>query len=477
VKSSVQRAIEILKGIGVDYGDVRAEIVKTENTDFRNTRLEDCRTVETEGAGVRVLINGTWGFAACTGFEGEDIEAAARRAVDIARAAGGRGKVEIAPLDLQTGLYSGPCEKDPFEVSREDKITLLQKASDDMMKDSRIKSSYAQLWFEKRNRIIGTTRGDLIETCLVFTQPSLMATAVANGDAQSRGLQDGARIAGWEWVEESGIGLWGEKAREEAIMKVMADESPSGKMDLILDGIHLSLTMHESVGHPTESDRALGWEANMAGRSFVNLSDQGKLRYGSDLVNFVADNTLPYGVATWGWDDDLVPGQKWYTVKNGIFQEFGSVRETALHIGRNSSRGCCRAMNAQCFPINRQPNFYLDPSNNGISPEDLASEVDSGIWIEGTGSFSIDQRRINFQFGGDIFWEIKNGKKTRPLKKVIYRSRTPEFWGSLDGMADRKHFRTMGLLNCGKGEPMQSARMTHGASFCRFRGVEVGGGN
>jgi len=477
VKSSVQRTIELLKDLGVEYGDVRAEIVRTENTDFRNARLDDCRTVETGGAGVRVLVKGTWGFAACTGLESHDFEAAARRAVDIARAAGGRGKVELAPLDLQQGVYTGPCEKNPFDVSREEKITLLQKASDEMMRDSRIKSSYARLWFEKRDRIIGTTRGDLIETDLVFTEPFLMATAVANGDAQSRSLQDGARIAGWEWVEESGIGSWGEKAREEAIMKVMADESPSGNMDLLLDGIHLSLTMHESVGHPTESDRALGWEANMAGRSFVNLSDQGKLRYGSDLVNFIADNTIPYGVATWGWDDDLVPGQRWYTVKNGIFQEFGSVRETALHIGRDSSRGCCRAMDARSFPINRQPNFYLDSSDNGVSPENLASDIDSGIWIEGRGSFSIDQRRINFQFGGDIFWEIKNGRKTKPLKKVIYRSRTPEFWGSLDGIADKKHFRTMGLLNCGKGEPGQSARMTHGASFCRFRGVEVGGGN
>lgn len=476
MKQLVQRAVEILKDTGVDYGDVRAELIRTESTDFRNARLDDCRTVETEGVGIRVLVNGSWGFAACTGLKKDDVDAAVRRAVDIAKVAGSRGKVELAPLEIQQGVYSGPCRKDPFEVSREDKIALLQKASDDMMKDPRIKSSYAQLWFEKRDRIIGTTRGDLIETDLTFTQPTLMATAVVDGDAQSRTLQDGARIAGWEWVKESGIESWGERAREEALMKVLADESPSGEMDLILDGLHLSLTMHESVGHPTESDRALGWEANMAGRTFVNIIDQGNLRYGSDMVNLLADNTLPFGVATWGWDDDMVPGQKWYTVKNGIFQEFGSVRETAFLMGKKASTGCCRAMNAQCFPINRQPNFYLEAPENGVTPEDLASEINHGIWIEGRGSFSIDQRRESFQFGGDLFWEIKNGKKVRPLKKVIYRSRTPEFWGSLDGIADRKYFRTMGLLTCGKGEPMQSARMTHGASYSRFRGIEVGGG-
>ena len=476
MKQLVERAVETLRTIGVDYGDVRAELIKTENTEFRNARLDDCRTEETEGIGVRVLVNGSWGFAACTGFDKADVDNVVKRAVEIARAAGGMGKVELAPLEIQQGVYSGPCEKDPFQVSRGDKIALLQKTSDEIMKDSRIKSSYAQLWFEKRDRVIGSTRGDLIETDLVFTQPSLHVTAVAGGDAQTRSLQDGARIAGWEWVEKSGIADWGEKAREEAIMKVLADESPSGKMDLLLDGLHLSLTMHESVGHPTESDRALGWEANMAGRTFIGLNDQGSLRYGSDMVNLIADNTTPSGVASWGWDDDMVPGQKWYTVKNGIFQAFGSVRETALLVGQKKSTGCCRAMNSSCFPINRQPNFYLDAPENGVTPEDLASDIKHGIWIEGRGSFSIDQRRENFQFGGDLFWEIKKGKKVRPLKKVIYRSRTPEFWGSLDGIADKKYFRSMGLLTCGKGEPGQSARMTHGASFSRFRGVEVGGG-
>lgn len=476
MKEKVLETVDILRRLGVDYGDVRLETVKTETTMMRNARLEMCDTVETEGVGIRVLLNGCWGFSACTGFQRDDMEKAASRAVEIAEAAGSRGKVKLAPLEMQQGVYTGPCVKDPFEVSREHKIDLLQETSNEMMKDPRIKSSYARLWFEKRNRVIGTTRGDLVETDLVFTEPFLMATAVDGGDAQSRSLQDGGRIAGWEWVEESGIARWGEKAREEALLKLLADESPSGRLDLILDGLHLSLTMHESVGHPTESDRALGWEANMAGRTFLNLKDQGSLRYGSDQVNFLADNTLPYGIASWGWDDDLVPGQKWYTVRNGIFQEFGSVRETALLIDRKASRGCCRAMDAQSFPINRQPNFYLEPPSNGLSPEDLASEVQHGIWIEGRGSFSIDQRRENFQFGGDLFWEVKGGKKVRPLKKVIYRSVTPQFWGSLDGIADGKYFRSMGVLNCGKGEPGQRARMTHGASYCRFRGVEVGGG-
>ncbi len=476
MKDRIEETLETLDSMGVDYGDVRCETVKTELTLMRNARLDDCSSDETEGVGIRVLVNGCWGFAACTGYRRDDMEAAAARAVAVARAAGGRGKVKLAPLELQQGVYSGPCSKDPFQVSREHKIGLLQKISDDMGADPRIKSSFARLWFQKRDRIIGTTRGDLVETELVFSEPFMTATAVNSEDAQSRSLQDGGRIAGWEWIEDSGMERWGEKAREEALMKLLADESPSGEMDLILDGLHLSLTMHESVGHPTESDRALGWEANMAGRTFVDLEDRGKLVYGSELVNFLADNTLPYGVASWGWDDDLVPGQKWYTIKNGIFQEFGSVRETAQLVGSSSSRGCCRAMNAQCFPINRQPNFYLEPPDNGVSPGELASAVSRGLWLEGRGSFSIDQRRENFQFGGDMFWEIRNGKKIRPLKKVIYRSVTPKFWGSLDGMADREHFRTMGVMNCGKGEPPQSARMTHGASYCRFRGVEVGGG-
>jgi len=472
------RVVGQLRHRKVDYGDARVENTDLESLTMRKQRLEEAELRTERGVGVRVLVDGCWGFASCSGFDAGEVENTVDRAVAVARAGADAipGSVRLSEEAPCTGHYDGPCTRDPFEVPRSEKLDLMSRAADLMHISDLITMSWTSLRFERKRRVLGSTEGTLVSSDLVFSMPVLNAYAVENDDMQSRGLQDGARIAGWEWIEEADLIMWAEKAREEAVMKVRAEEGPTGDMDLVLDGTHLSLTMHESVGHPTESDRVLGWEASMAGRTFLGIDDQEKLRYGSEMVNFIADNTLPYGVASWGWDDDGVPGQKWYTVRDGIFQQFGSVRETALLVGRRRSTGCCRAQDFASFPINRQPNFYLQPGEDGVSDDDLIADVKKGIYIEGRGSFSIDQRRINFQFGGDMFWEIRDGRKVRPLKKVIYRSRTRDFWGACDGIADSGYFRTMGLLTCGKGEPMQAARMTHGASTSRFRNIEVGRG-
>lgn len=478
MRELAERLVGQLNDRGVDYGDVRLENTDLESLALRKQRLDSAEQQSTRGVGIRVLVDGCWGFASSSGFDRDVLEGTVDRAVEVARASSSalKGNVRLSEETPSVGHYDGPRKVDPFGVPRNEKIDLMKKAADIMHSAPEISMSWTHLWFQRVRRVIGTTQGTLVSSNLTFTQPTIMAFAVHGDDMQSRGFQEGVRIAGWEWVEEADLLHWAEKCREEAIMKVKASEGPAGVMDLVLDGTHLSLTMHESVGHPTESDRVLGWEASMAGRTFLNIGDQESLRYGSDLVNFVADNTMPYGVASWGWDDDGVPGQKWYTVRNGVFQQFGSVRETALLVGRKHSTGCCRAQNFSSFPINRQPNFYLEPGKEELTPNELISDVDKGVYIEGRGSFSIDQRRINFQFGGDMFWEIRNGKKVQPLKKVIYRSKTRDFWGSCDGIADKRFFRTMGLLTCGKGEPMQSARMTHGASTSRFRNIEVGRG-
>ena len=478
MKSLAERIVGQLHNRGVDYGDARVENTDLENLTFRKQRLAEAELQEGQGVGVRVLVKGCWGFASCSGFDSDTVESTVDRAVEVAKAGAGvmAGSVRLAEEIPAIGHYEGPCQKNPFEIPRSEKLDLLARVADIMHESSLISMSWSRLRFERKRRAFSNTEGTLVSSDLVFTMPDIMAYAVLNDDMQSRGFQEGARIAGWEWVEEADLIFWAEKAREEAIMKVKAPEGPSGAMDLVLDGTHLSLTMHESVGHPTESDRVLGWEASMAGRTFLNIDDQEKLKYGSEIVNFIADNTMPYGVASWGWDDDGVPGQKWYTIKDGIFQQFGSVRETALLVNRKHSTGCCRAQDFASFPINRQPNFYLEPGKEQLTPDDLISEVEKGVYIEGRGSFSIDQRRINFQFGGDMFWEIINGKKVQPLKKVIYRSKTRDFWGSCDGISDKRFFRTMGILTCGKGEPMQTAGMTHGASTSRFRNIEVGRG-
>ena len=479
MRELARRAVQLLRDRGVEYGDVRVESISTESLTFRSLRLSEASLSAEEGVGVRAVVDGCWGFASCTGLSSRSVDEAVSRAVEVARAGGvaGAGQVRLAPQDPQEGHFRGPCVRDPFAVPREEKIELLTRSCENLHAPREVSVSYAGLWFEKSERVFGSTEGTLVSSDIVFTQPLLRATAVHQSDAQSRSLQLGGRAAGFEWIEEMDLPGTATCIGEEAVMKVRADDGPTGTMDLVLDGTHLSLTMHESVGHPTESDRALGWEANMAGKSFLKLSDRGSLRYGSPIVNFLADNTMEAGLATWGWDDEGVPGQRWHLIREGIFREFGTVRETALELGEKGSRGCCRAQDFNHFPINRQPNLYLAPGEDGVSPEELIAGVDHGVLIEGRGSFSIDQMRLNFQFGGDFFWEIRNGRKVRPLKKVIYRSTTPEFWGSCDGIADSSHFRRMGILTCGKGEPMQAARMTHGASHSRFRNIEVRGGS
>ncbi len=246
-------------------------------------------------------------------------------------------------------------------------------------------------------------------------------------------------------------------------------------MDLVLLPSHLVLTIHESVGHPTELDRVLGWEANMAGTSFATTDKLGNFRYGSPLVNLKADNTLPGGLATWGWDDDGVPSKAWHIVKDGILVNYGTTRDVAHYIGAEESMGCNRADSYSSQPINRIPNLSLMPGKEPTTLEDIISDTEEGILIDGRGSFSIDQRRYNFQFGGDFFQKIENGKITGPLRDVTYQAITPQFWGSMDKIADQRFWEPWGITNCGKGEPMQSMQMSHGSAPARFRNIEVGG--
>jgi TldD protein len=306
------------------------------------------------------------------------------------------------------------------------------------------------------------------------SEPIVTAVAVSGEDSQDRSFQGGARAAGWEYIEDCDLTGLAPRLAAEAVLKTEAEETPTGRFDLVLDPMHLSLTMHESVGHPTELDRILGWEANMAGTSFVSPEAIGRLKYGSELVSLTADNTLEGGMATWGYDDDGVPGRKWPIVKDGILAGVTTVRETAPFVGEERSFGSCRADSFSSVPITRIPNLYMEPGKGDETAEDIISGTDKGIYIKGMGSFSIDQRRVNFQFGGDFFQLIENGKLTRPLKKVTYHARTTEFWGSCDAVAGRSDWRMHGIMNCGKGEPMQTMMMTHGASTSRFAGIEVG---
>lgn len=471
--------LDAAQSAGASFADFRYVEERENRIVVERRSLKAVVETEASGYSVRILLNGAWGFAFSTQLSKDAVLQTARRAIAIARASGRVPKpatVEFAKENAHIDTRIGSCIKDPFDVSNSEKAEYLLTACDTMLKVAGVTMARGVFWFTKIRRVLANSDGSFLDLTNWFSNPMLHATAVVNGDSQERNYTGGARQAGYEFIEE--IDLVGNAKRwaEEAVLKAKADESPRGVMDLVLDPHHLALTMHESIGHPTELDRILGWEANLAGRSFVEPEDVGSLRYGNDLVNFTVDNTLEGGLGSWFYDDDGVEMKQFPLIRNGVLVNVTTTRETAPLIGLNHSNGCCRAQGYRHFPINRQPNLYMEAGNDDdLSPNDLIAGVDRGVCIQGRGSFSIDQMRNNFQFGGDMFWMIENGKLTKPLKKVTYQAQTRQFWNSCDAIAGKKFWEPFGIWNCGKGEPTQRMMMTHGASYCRLRKIRVGG--
>jgi len=472
-------AIEKADTLGVDYADIRIQTTHFEVIYLRNLSLKNTRDNVLRGYGIRVLKDGAWGFAHSNVFTKEAVLKTVKKAYEIAlnsaKIKNGEG-IKLASERSYIDTYRTPVKIDPFKVPLREKVDLMLEVNKTMLNFREIKQAVFFILSQTDDKIFASTLGTELDISTTFVAPMITATAVTEDDSQSRSFQSGGQAKGWELVLENNFLEKAPVLAEEAIIKVKADSLKEEKRrDLLLDPIHLSLTMHESVGHPTELDRVLGWEADFAGISFATPEKLKNYKYGSKIVNLSGDNTLPEGLATAGYDDDGVPGQKWQIVKNGILNEYGTTRETAPFIGEKMSRGCNRATYYYDFPINRIPNLYLEPGEKPLTPQELISDTDDGIYIEGQGSFSIDQHRVNFQFGGDMSWEIKNGKKVRPLKKIIYKSNNPEFWNSTDAICDKRFWKPFGVINCGKGQPSQSGRMTHGAALTRFRNIRVGG--
>lgn len=472
-------AMESARSLGADYADIRIQKTRTERIVLQNESFKDTSNNVLHGYGIRVLKNGAWGFAHSGLFEREEVLRTVKKALEIAKhsASVKKGKgIVLAPERSYIDCYYSPMRIDPFCIPLQEKTGLMLEANRILLNYPEIKSAVFVMQIRNDFKLFGNTEGSLLDMDTTMMYLSLTANAVTEEDSQSRTFTTHGQAAGWELVESANILERAPVIAQEAIWKTRADSlGDERRMSLILDPANLGLTMHESVGHPTELDRILGWEADFAGTSFVDPSMVGGYRYGSEIVNFLGDNTLPVGLATAGYDDDGVPGQKWYIVKDGILNDLGTTRETAPFIGARHSRGCSRATHYFDFPINRIPNLYLEAGKKPLTPQELIADTEDGVMIEGMGSFSIDQHRCNFQFGGDMFWEIKNGKKTRMLKKILYKSNNPEFWNSCDAICDQRWWRPIGVPNCGKGQPMQASRMTHGAAPARFRNIRVGG--
>ena len=475
----LSQAMDAAKSLGADYADIRIQKTRTEMIYLRNLSLKNTSLNEIYGYGIRVFKDGAWGFAHSNVFTKDAVNETVNKAFFIAnqsaRIKHGNG-LRLAHERGYIDTYRTPFKIDPFGVPLSEKVELMMEVNKTLLNYAEIKQAMFFLECRKDEKLFASTLGSRLDIKTVYLDPTFTATAIAKGDSQSRTFSHGGQAKGWEWVPSLNLTDKAVQIAEEAIIKVHADSLGAEKRrDLILDPNHLALTMHESIGHPTELDRVLGWEADYAGISFATPEKLGNLQYGAGSVNFVADNLLEGGLANAGYDDDGVPNQKWYIVNNGILNEYGSTRATAPVIGLEMSRGCNRATHYYDFPINRIPNLYLQPGQEKLTPQELIADTKAGIYIEGRGSFSIDQHRVNFQFGGDMFWEIKNGKKTRPLKKVLYKSNNPEFWNSVDAICDERFFQTFGITNCGKGQPNQRGRMTHGGATTRFRKIRVGG--
>jgi len=470
-------ALSTAKKLGASYADIRINRYRNENINTRERQVLNVSSSQNFGFGVRVLVNGTWGFAATPLVNAEEVKRITGDAIAIAKANSviTRKKVELVPTPRVVAKWKSSFERDPFDVPAEERVAALMKWNEAALGVKGISFVNSSLGIVNEQKYLATSDGSRIEQYIIRTNPSLTATATdrSTGDFQSVGTLHEPQQIGFEfltkhdWVAES------RTAAEQAVMKLKAPSVAPGKYDLVLHPSHLWLTIHESVGHPTELDRAMLWEANYAGTSFLTPDKTGKLKYGSAMVNFVADRTQPQGMATVGYDDEGVPGQSWHLVKDGIFVDWQTTRDTAKLIGKTKSYGCLHADSWGSVPFPRMPNVSLTPSKENVTLDDLVGGVDDGILIYGNGSYSIDQQRYNFQFGGQTFWEIKKGKVGQMLRDVAYQSRTTDFWGSLDGLGGQATYEIPGSANDGKGEPGQSNAVSHGCPVARFRKVNV----
>ncbi|MBM4127761.1 MAG: TldD/PmbA family protein [Nitrospira sp.] len=466
-------ALKRLAVSGVEYGDIRIQDSLTESIQGEDRRIASIRDIRDIGFGIRVLYHGAWGFAASSILSLEEVPRVADLAVEIAKGSASIAaeKVRLAEEPVHRDRVVTPCRIDPFSVPLEKKTDLLLHTMEAVHRQAGIVRSSASLWARRDRKLFMSTEGSRLEFDLLAGQGDCTATALHDGRFASRSFNTPHLRKGYELIEDADLLREAPRVANQAVEKVHAPVVDAGRYDLILDPEHLSLTMHESCGHPSELDRALGYEANYAGTSFLTTDKQGTFRFGSPHVTLVADNTEPETLAATGYDDDGVACQQWDIVRDGIFIGYCTNREVAPTIGETRSRGSNRADGWNSVPIVRIANIGLAPG--AATLDQLIGDVKRGIAIEGHGSYSIDQRRYNFQFGGDAFWLIEHGRRTHMLRDVIYHGITPEFWNSCDGVADRSFRRRYGFITCGKGQPGQSGWMTHAASPARFRQVAV----
>ncbi len=428
------------------------------------------------GFGVRVIVNGAWGFASSPVVTPEEIAAITKEAVIVAKAnAAIQPKpIQLAAVKAYRDRWVTPFDKDPFDVPVAEKLELLRRSAEEVKKNSKVFSGSANLSLRSEDKYFASSEGSSIQQYILQIYGNLDATAVdrKNNISRTRNYVPTQASAGWEYVPEMNLEENAQRIRDEVVEHLSAPAVSPGKKDLLLMPNHLMLTIHESVAHPTELDRALGYEANYAGTSYVTMDRIGK-RIASEHCTFIGDRTSPRALATCGYDDDGVKTSAFTIIDKGIFKNYQTTREQAHLVGDKESHGCCQADSWATVPFQRMPNVYLKAGAPETTMENLISGIDDGVLIDGRGSYSIDQQRYNFQFGGDAFWEIKGGKKGGMLSRVAYQARTPDFWQACDGTAGPAYWRQFGTTGDAKGEPTQINSISHGCAPTRFRQINV----
>jgi TldD protein len=467
-------AIAAATGAGAQYADARVVVKRSQLVATKNGRIERLTDSESEGIGVRVLVNGAWGFACDRRLTTQGAQDAALRGCAFARAAAGPHTRRLAPIEAFTGKHRNAIERDPFEVSLDEKVDECLRA-DAALSGPDVLVRQAMVRAQREHKLLLTSEGTEVEQELVECGAGIDCAAARDGVFQSRSYPS-AHVgsscqSGWEYVEGLRLEEEAPRVAEQAAALTRADECPSAVTTVVLDADQVALQVHESVGHPTELDRVYGTEASYAGTSFLKPDDLGRLRYGSEHMNITADPTTHGGLGSFGFDDEGVPAERVPIVEQGRLTGFLTSRETAARIGAGTG-GSMRADSWNRMPLVRMTNLHLDPGEGTL--EDLLADVDDGLYLETNRSWSIDDKRLNFQFGTQIAWEITSGKLGRMLRDATYTGITPVFWGSLDAVAGAEAWQLYGLTNCGKGQPGQSAHVSHGAAPARFREVQVG---
>ncbi|MEX1101934.1 MAG: TldD/PmbA family protein [Actinomycetota bacterium] len=472
-----KRAVDAATAAGADYADARAGRDETESLTVRNQEMEGIDRLTSSGVGIRVLVAGRWGFAATARTDAEEIERAAALAVEQARAASllPADPVELSPVEPVTDHWHGPCQEDPFDVPLEEKVALLMEASRRMQQVRGTTFASGVLDFYRRRTCFASTDGAAIDQTVTHSGGGIEATAIADGQVQRRSFPNSFRGhlagAGYEHVRSLGLLSESERTAHEAVDLLTAPSCPDEVTTLVLDSGQMELQVHESVGHAVELDRVLGMEAAYAGTSFVSPGDRGRLRYASPLVSITADASLRGGLGSFAYDDEGVAAHRTPILVDGVFQEFISSRETAPAIGE-ASNGTMRADGWSNLPLIRMTNISLEPGQGSLA--DIIGDTKDGIYMATNKSWSIDDKRVNFQFGCEIAWRIRNGVIAEPLRDPTYAGITTEFWNSCDAVAGPEEWTVWGTPNCGKGQPGQVARVGHGTSPARFRNVRAG---